>query len=163
MQRRIIFEFVILLFRSMLFFGVKWLHPVGNWNGVLCVGSEVLNCFMYFAGLSTNFCHSMVAISAFVEKLWSTYTRFCWKGLVEGGPKEATNSINSSLLWDVFVLQKIEVCVTYYWIVGVFSLIDLDVIVINRRLWLKTFCLYCYFSVFGGITDKCDDLWLLAV
>jgi hypothetical protein len=28
--------------------------------------------------------------------------------------KEATNSINSSLLWDVFVLQKIEVCVTYY-------------------------------------------------
>ncbi len=42
-----------------------------------------------------------------------------------------------------------------------FSLIDLDVIVIviviNRRLWLKTFCLYCYFSVFGGITDKCDE------
>ena len=90
---------------------------------------------------------------------------FCWRELVEGGPKEATNSINSSLLWDVFVLQKIEVCVTYYWIVGVFSLIELDVIVIviNRRLWLKTFCLYCYFSVFGGITDKCDDLWLLAV
>ena len=106
--------------RSMLFLGVKWLHPVGNWNGVLCVGSEVLNFFMYFAGLSTNFCHSMVTISAFVEKLWSTYTHFCWKGLVEGGPKEATNSINSSLLWDVFVLQKIEVCVTYYWIVGVF-------------------------------------------
>ena len=45
----------------------------------------------------------------------------------------------------------------------VFLLIELDVIVINRRLWLKTFCLYCYFSVFGGITDKCDDLWLLAV
>ena len=40
----------------------------------------------------------------------------------------------------------------------VFSLIELDVIVINRRLWLKTFCLYCYFSVFGGITDKCVDL-----
>ena len=151
--------------KYVIFFGVKWLHPVGDWNGVSCVGSEVLNCFMYFAGLSTNFCHSMVAISAFAEKLWSTYTRFCLKGLVEGGPKEATNSINSSLLWDVFVLQKIEVCVTYYWIVGVFSLIELDVIVIviNRRLWLKTFCLYCYFSVFGGITDKCDDLWLLAV
>ncbi len=115
------------LFLNLSFFfpkyvivGVKWLHPVGDWNGVFCVGSEVLNCFMYFAGLSTNFCHSMVAISAFVEKLWSTYTRFCWKGLVEGGPKEATNSINSSLLWDVFVLQKIEVCVTCYWIVGVF-------------------------------------------
>jgi hypothetical protein len=58
-------------------FGVKWLHPVGNWNGVLCVGSEVLGWFfVYFAGLSTNFCHSMVAISAFVEKLWSTYTLF---------------------------------------------------------------------------------------
>ncbi len=38
--------------------------------------------FMYFAGLSTNFCHSMVAISAFVEKLWSTFTHrvfYVWK------------------------------------------------------------------------------------
>ena len=105
-------------------FGVKWLHPVGNWNGVLCVGSEVLNCFMYFAGLSTNFCHSMVAISAFVEKLWSTYTRFCcWRRSVsriinqmfllvkawsESRPKETANSFK--YCWVFFVLQKIEVC-----------------------------------------------------
>ena len=137
MQRRIIFEFVILLsevcYCFLLVYSdfIQWVTEME----FLCVGSEVLNCFMYFAGLSTNFCHSMVAISAFVEKLWSTYTRFCWwwrQGvsriinqmlsfcLVESGPKEATNSINSSLLWDVFVLQKIEVCVTYYWIVGVF-------------------------------------------
>ena len=101
-----------------------------------------------------------------VDSVWvASLTKCSFFGLVESGPKEATNSIKSSLLWDVFVLQKIEVCVTYYWTVGVFSLIELDVIVIviNRRLWLKTFCLYCYFSVFGGITDKCDDLWLLAV
>jgi hypothetical protein len=39
----------------------------------------------------------------------------------------------------------------------VFSLIDLDVIVINRGLWVKTFCLYCYVP-FGGIMDKCVDL-----
>ena len=56
----------------------------------------------------------MVAISAFVEKLMKYLYTLCWKGLVEGGPKEATNSIKSSLLWDVFVLQKVEVCVTYY-------------------------------------------------
>ena len=165
MQGRIIFEWLsfFFLFEVCYFFGVKWLHPVDNWNGVLCVGSEVLNCFMYFAGLSTNFCHSMVAISAFIEKLWSTYTRFCWKGLVESGPKEATNSINS-LLWDVFVLQKIEVCVTYYWIVGVF----IDWIGCNRnrnqqKIVVENILSLLLFFRFGGITDKCVDLWLLAV
>ena len=58
---------------------------------------------------------------------------FLLKGLVEGGPKEATNSINSSLLWDVFVLQKIEVC---YLLLNCWCLLnELDVImiVINRR------------------------------
>ena len=139
---------------------------------------------MYFAGLSTNFCHSMVAISAFVEKLWSTYTRFffddgdrmwvasltkCFllvKTWSESGPKEAPNSFK--YCWMFFVLQKIEVC---YLLLNCWCLLnELDVIVfvINRRLFdrdrklkwrcvfnnnlivicLKTFCLYCYFSVF---------------
>ncbi|MFN9940398.1 MAG: hypothetical protein ACK56I_13080, partial [bacterium] len=36
----------------------------------LCVlAAKYFIGFMYFAGLSTNYCHSMVAISAFAEKL----------------------------------------------------------------------------------------------
>ena len=49
---------------------------------------------MYFAGLSTNFCHSMVAISAFAEKLWSTYTRFFW-----WWRQDVSRIINQILLW----------------------------------------------------------------
>ena len=119
---------------------------------------------MYFAGLSTNFCHSMVAISAFVEKLWSTYTRFVFSDWIwvasltkcfllvktwsENGPKEAANSFK--LLLDVFVLQKIEVC---YLLLNCWCLLnELDVTVINRRLFVENvLSLLLFFRFCGGI------------
>ena len=72
------------------------------------------------------------------------------KAWSESGPKETANSFK--LLLDVFVLQKIEVC---YLLLNCWCLLnelDVIVIVINRRLFVETFCLYCCFSVFcGGI------------
>ena len=59
-------KYVIVFFLGVYSDFIQWVTEME----FLCVGSEVLNWFfMYFAGLSTNFCHSMVAISAFVEKL----------------------------------------------------------------------------------------------
>ena len=107
---------------------------------------------MYFAGLSTNFCHSMVAISAFVEKLWSTYTLFVlflatgckshyWPNAVVGqclvGKLTERDCEFIQILLGVFVLQKIEVC---YLLLNCWCLLnELDVIVImiNRRLLIE--------------------------
>jgi len=66
---------------------------------------------------------------------------------------------------DVFVLQNIEVCVTFYWIVGVF----IEWIGCNRnRDQQKIVCrkrsvfIVVFPFLWWNKTDKCVDLWLFS-
>ena len=107
---------------------------------------------MYFAGLSTNFCHSMVAISAFAEKLWSTYTRFfffdgVWVASLtkyfllvrtwsESGPKETANSFK--YCWVFVFAENRGMLPSIELLVFLLNELDVIVIVINGRTSIES-------------------------